>query len=303
MPYPRFFRFLPLLALTATACTAPRTIVSSGKVTPKGEFKAGGNVSFNVATETISQAGGTLKSFAQASAGKDTVRYSASIDRLQAAALAYILDPVQPTADLYLRYGVANRVDVGYKYAFGSHVFDAMYQFLGPTGRPEDRGAVSGGAYGSIGLQFATQRARLPGLAFLDNVTDVLRFRASRNDLIVPLVFSRSFGPEEEKGALSYGLVYSHTFVRYGFEPSKIYNRSGSAQLPGLLSQRNNFSAFGAFASVKLGYRYVYVVPALAIYYQNYGTYQLLNNQTTQLQGVTIIPSLGLQFRVPTGRR
>lgn len=295
--------FFCLLALAATACTAPRTIVSSGKVTPRGEFKVGGNVSFNVATSTLNQAGGAAKDFAQAAANKDTIRYNASVDKLQAAALSYILDPVQPTADFYLRYGLADRVDIGYKYAFGSHVFDAMYQFLGPVGTPEHPGGQAGATYGSIGLQYATQRAKLPSIPYLDNISDVLRLSASRHDLLVPLVFSTSFGPEEQAGALSYGLVYSHTFLRYGFEAPKIYNNVGSSQLPSLPTQRRNFSSYGGFLSVKLGYRYAYVVPALAIYYQDYGTYPLLNNRTAQLKGVTVIPSIGLQFRVPTSRR
>ena len=292
-----------LLALAATACTAPRTIVSSGKVTPKGEFKIGGNASFNLATSTLGQAGSAVKNFAQAAANKDTIRYSASVTKLQAAALSYVLDPVQPTADLYVRYGLIDRLDVGYKYAFGSHVFDAMYQFLGPVGTPEHPGGPAGATYGSIGLQYATQRAKLPNLAYLDNISSLLNLNASRHDLIVPLVFSKSFGPEEQAGALSYGLVYSHTFLRYGFDPRKIYNNAGNTQLPTLPSQRKNFSAYGGFLSVKLGYRYAYVVPAVAIYYQNYGTYPLLNNETTHLSGFTIIPSLGLQFRIPTARR
>ncbi|HEX8348522.1 MAG TPA: hypothetical protein VF598_01050 [Hymenobacter sp.] len=293
-----------LLALAATACTAPRTIVSSGKVTPRGEFKVGGNASFNIATSTLGKGGDALKTLAQAAANKDTIRYNASVDKLQAAALSYVLDPVQPTADLYVRYGIVDRIDVGYKYAFGSHVFDAMYQFLGPVGTPERPGGPAGATYGSIGLQYATQRAKLPNLPYLDNIADVLHFDASRHDLIVPLVFSKSFGPEEQAGALSYGVVYSHTFLRYGFAPEKIYNGVGSTQvnekLPTLPQQRRNFSAYGGFVSVKVGYRYAYVVPALAIYYQNYGTYALLNNRTTTLSGLTIIPSIGLQFRIPT---
>lgn len=301
MNYP-LLQSLPLLALLATACTAPRTFTSSGKVTPRGEFRVGGNSAFNIATETLDKAGATLKEAASAAARKDTVGYSGAVDRLQVAALAYVLDPVQPTADLYVRYGVTDRVDAGYKYAFGSHVFDAMYQFMGPTGTPENPGGPAGALYGSIGLQFATQRAKLPNIPFLDNITDVLRFQANRNDLIVPLVFSKSFGPEEEIGALSFGAVYTHTFLRYGFEPTKIFQPQTNNVLAGL-NQKQNFGSFGGFINAKIGYRYAYVIPAVSVFYQNYGTYQLLNNRTTSLKGVTIVPSIGLQFRVPSSRR
>jgi hypothetical protein len=292
---------LAAATLFAGACTAPRTIVSTGKVTPKGEFRVGGNLTFNVATETLSKTGSALKSAAQATVNKDTIGYSGTIDNLQIAALAYVLDPVRPSSDLYVRYGALDRLDVGYKYAFGSHVFDAAYQFLGPTGTVERPGGPAGATYASIGLQFATQRANLPSLPFLDNIDDILGFRASRRDIIIPLVFSHSLGAEEEIGAISYGAVYSHTFMRYGFEPGKIFN--GNVKVPVLLEQKVNFPSFGAFVNAKLGYRYVYFIPSLGVYYQKYGTYQLLNNKTASLSGLTVVPSIGVQFRIPSSRR
>ena len=313
-----FFSFRSGLALVAGAallfsasCTAPRAIVSTGKVTPRGEFRVGGNLSFNVPTETISKVGSTLKSAAENLADKaanDTVNYNQTVEQLQVAALAYVLDPIRPSSDLYVRYGVVERFDVGYKYAFGSHVFDAMYQFLGPTGSVENPGSREAGAtYGSIGLQYATQRAKLPNVPFLDDVNSLLGFQATRHDLIVPLVFSQSLGVEEEIGAISYGVVYAHTFLRYGFTPGKLFNGPGSSyangKVPDLPTARRNFSSFGAFFNAKLGYRYAYVIPALSIYYQNYGEYQLLNNKTAKLSGLTFIPSLGLQFRIPSTRR
>lgn len=295
---------LPVLAaatLTVGSCTAPRTIVSTGKVTPKGEFRVGGNLAFNVATETISKTGSALKSAAQAAAQKDTVGYSGTIDNLQIAALAYVLDPVRPSSDLYVRYGALDRLDVGYKYAFGSHVFDAAYQFLGPTGTVERPGGAAGATYASIGLQFATQRASLPSLPFLNSIDEILGFRATRHDLTVPLVFSHSLGAEEEIGAISYGVVYTHTFMRYGFEPGRVFN--GNTKVPPLLEQKTNFPSFGGFVNAKIGYRYVYFIPSVGLYYQNYGTYQLLNNRTASLSGLTIVPSVGLQFRIPSTRR
>ncbi|MFD2786326.1 hypothetical protein [Hymenobacter rubripertinctus] len=298
--------------LFSASCTAPRAIVSTGKVTPRGEFRVGGNVSLNLPTETIGRAGATLKSAAQDLADKaarDTVNYNQTVENLQVAAIAYALDPVRPSSDLYVRYGVVERFDVGYKYAFGSHVFDAMYQFLGPTGTPENPGSREAGVtYGSIGLQYATQRSKLPSIPFLDDVNSLLGFRATRHDLIVPLVFSKSLGPEEEIGAISYGVVYAHSFLRYGLTPGQLYNGPGSGFVPGskvpdLPTTRRNFSSFGAFFNAKLGYRYAYVIPALSVYYQNYGEYQLLNNKTAKLSGFTFIPSLGLQFRIPSTRR
>ena len=296
----------PLLAtvaaaagLLAASCTAPRAIVATGKVTPQGEFRVGYNQGLNLASAPIAKAGAAVKEAASQAASAEKVDYTDATTQLQAAALAYVLDPVQTTADLNVRYGIVPRLDAGYKYAFGSHVFDTQYQFLGPTGTPENPGpgAATGTTYGSIGLQFATQRAKLPSLPFLTDINAVLNLRATRNDLLVPLVFSNSFGPEEEIGAISYGLVYAHSWVSYGFAPEKIY--TGAVKVPELPTQRRNFSSFGGFLNLKIGYRYFYVVPAVSVFYQNYGDFALLNNQSTSLSGVTVVPSIGLQLRIP----
>ena len=285
--------------LLATACSAPRAIIATGKVTPQGEFRVGYNQGFNLATAPLAKAGSAVKEAASQAASQQKVDYTDATTQLQAAALAYILDPVQPTADLNIRYGIVPRLDAGFKYAFGSYVFDTQYQLLGPTGSPENpgRGAVSGTTYASIGLQFATQRAKLPSLPFLSDINSVLNFRANRNDLLVPLTFSQSFGPEEEIGAISYGLVYAHSWVSYGFAPTKIYN--GAVQVPELPLQSRNFSSFGGFVNLKLGYRYFYVIPAVSVFYQNYGDYALLNGASTSLSGVTFVPSIGFQLRIP----
>ena len=303
--FPHFSFRRPALALAAaslllaTACSAPRAIVATGKVTPQGEFRVGYNQGFNIATAPIDKAGAALKNAASTAARKDTVGYGGAVNSLQAAALAYILDPVQPTADLSIRYGIMPHLDAGYKYAFGSHVFDAQYQFLGPTGSPEnpDRGAVSGTTYASIGLQFATQRAKLPSLPFLSDINSVLNFRATRNDLLIPLIISQSFGPEEEIGAISYGLVYAHSWVSYGFAPNNVY--LNTQKIPAIPTQSRNFSSFGGFVNLKLGYRYFYVIPAVSVFYQNYGDYALLNGASTSLSGVTFVPSLSFQLRIP----
>ena len=297
----------PFLAVVATAtgllaaasCTAPRAIVATGKVTPQGEFRVGYNQGLNLASAPIAKASSAVKEAASQAASQQKVDYTDATTQLQAAALAYVLDPVQTTADLSVRYGIVPRLDAGFKYAFGSYVFDTQYQFLGPTGTPENPGpgAATGTTYGSVGLQFATQRAKLPSLPFLSDINSVLNLRATRNDLLIPLIFSNSFGPEEEIGAISYGLVYAHSWVSYGFAPEKIFN--GSVKVPELPTQRRNFSSFGGFLNLKIGYRYFYVVPAVSVFYQNYGDFALLNNQSTSLSGVTVVPSIGLQLRIP----
>ena len=302
-----FSRAAALVLLAATAaCTAPRSITTSGKVTPQGEFRVAYNQSVNVGTAPLSKAGTAVKGAAsqlgnQAASGQK-VNYSDAVSDVQTAALAYLLDPVQPAADLSIRYGIVPRLDAGYKYAFGSHVFDAQYQLLGPTGSVEnpERGAAGGTTYASVGLQYAIQRTGLPKISFLSDLNNLLGLSATRHDLIVPLTVSQSFGPEESIGAISYGAVYAHSWVSYGFTPSNLYNRAGTDVLPTLSRQSRDFSSYGLFINLKVGYKYVYVVPALSVYYQNYGTYTLVDGSTTSLSGATFIPSLGVQFRIPS---
>jgi hypothetical protein len=303
---PSLARLAALGLLAATACTAPRSITTSGKVTPQGEFRLAYNQGFNVATSPLNKAGSAVRSAASQlgnqAANGEKVNYSSTVSDVQTAALAYLLDPVQPAADFSVRYGIVPRLDAGYKYALGSHVFDAAYQLLGPTGSVEnpERGAASGTTYASVGLQYAIQRTGLPKITFLNDLNNLLGLSATRQDLLVPITISQSFGPEESIGAISYGAVYAHSWVSYGFTPNNLYNSAGTARLPDLPRQSRNYSSYGLFLNVKVGYKYVYFVPALSVYYQNYGSYTLVDGSTTSLSGTTFIPSLGVQFRIPS---
>lgn len=294
-------KLLGALSITLIiGCTSPRNIVASGKVTPKGSFKAGFNSSFNVATAPLAEIDditrGAVKAIDQHS---DSIFYNETIAALTRGLLAYSLDPVTPTSDFYLRYGLARKVDIGYKYASGAHVFDVMYQFLGSTGTPNDPEEHKG-LYGSIGIQYSGQRSDLPSKVGLDKLSAIFSYNLNRKDILVPLVFSYSFGPEETYGNVSFGLVYGHSFITYGFAPSKAFVRAVGDRFEAIPSfkHQQNYSSFGTFINAKLGYKYAYFVPALSMYYQNYGTYDLFGLQQESYKGVTIIPSLGLQLHL-----
>ncbi|MBW3544893.1 MAG: hypothetical protein KY428_04700, partial [Bacteroidetes bacterium] len=152
------------------------------------------------------------------------------------------------------------------------------------------------GLYGSVGLQFSTQNLDLGSRFFLDKISSLFNYDASRKDLIVPLIFSKSFGPEEEIGSISWGVVYNHTFIKYGFDPGNIFERVGAERVKiNGFTAKNNFSSFGAFINAKIGYRFIYVLPAITVYYQDYGTYKLLGDREFSYSGMTFIPSIGLQ--------
>ncbi|MCC9168019.1 hypothetical protein [Pontibacter harenae] len=284
---------LLMLGLVA-GCTAPRSVINSGKVTAPGQFKFGGNFGGNIATEPISQLDDITNAAVDAITKKDTILYDNEIDVFSRALVAYSLDPVGPTFDFYVRYGIAPRFDAGYKYASGAHALDVQYQFLGPTGTPLNPG--EGKWYGSIALQYAAQSSGLVNQLLLDKLVPVFKFTASRRDITVPLIFSTSFGPEEEIGSFSFGVVYNHTFIKYGFEPRRLFRKYGEEYIRvESVMEKNNFPSFGFFLNGKIGYRYVYLLPALTVYYQNYGTYSFLEDREYSFSGMTFIPSLGLQ--------
>jgi hypothetical protein len=289
---------LLLLCIISISCTSPRNIIASGKVTPKGSFKAGFNASFNLATTPLNQIGDITKAAVNAiDNNKDSIFYTEGVASLTRGLLAYSLDPVTPTTDFYLRYGVLDKVDAGYKYASGAHVLDVMYQFLGSTGTPDDAGSTAG-LYGSIGFQYSGQKPNLPSRLGLSKLGSIFRYNLARKDILIPLVFSRSFGFEETYGNVSFGVVYGHSFIEYGFDPTKEFVRkvgNGIEKIPSF-SQKENYSSFGIFLNGKIGYKYAYFVPALSIYYQNYGTYNLFRLQQVGYKGVTFIPSIGLQL-------
>ncbi len=295
------YLYLLVAIVAVSGCTAPRSVIHSGKVTPKGQFKAGFNVGANIATEPLGQIDDVTEAAVDAIAKKDTVMYNEQIDVFSKALVAYSLDPVGTTFDFYVRYGLAERVDVGYKYATGVHVFDAMYQFMGPTGTPDNPGV--GDWYGSVGIQYSGQSSDFANKLFLDKLVPVLDFTAQRRDVVVPLVFSKSFGPEEEIGNISFGAVYNHTFIKYGFEPGRIFKdvAGEKVKVDGVF-EKKSFPSFGLFVNGKIGFKYVYVLPAVTMYYQNYGTYQFLEGREFSFSGVTIIPSIGLQATFGGGR-
>ena len=297
------FYILASFLLFFSACTAPRSVIHSGKVTPKGEFKLGTNYAFNVATQPIGAATDATKDLVKTLKNQDSIVVTDQVNNIARAAVAYTLDPAVPAWDFYIRYGLVEHVDIGYKYAFGSHVFDAMYQFMGSTGTIKNPGAP--GTYGSIGIQYSGKKSTLPGKIVWEDVENLLKYEARRTDILIPLVFSTSFGPEEETGNISYGVAYSRTWIDYTFDPSNFFQQQIDRQdyVPvKAVSEKNSYGALGIFANAKIGYKYAYILPAMAIYYQNYGEYQLLADKKTKLKGFTFIPSIGLQVNIGRGR-
>jgi hypothetical protein len=131
----------------------------------------------------------------------------------------------------------------------------------------------------------------------------MLEYDFSRKDILVPLIFSYGLGNEESIGAISFGLAYNFTRMNYSTTPftyAYIQDTNGvvNALNTAAITETKNISSFGAFANMKIGFRYFYFVPAVAVYYQNYGTLQNFVGESFQMKGLTIVPSLGLRLRL-----
>ena len=292
--------FLVFLSLIFSSCNAPRSILTSGKVLPKNEVRFGRNYTFNISSAPIERSVKGSYQLANDASNSDTVKYSQQIQNLNSAFLAYCLDPIGYNTETFFRYGLGHHLDLGFRNTGGADAFDMNYQFLGSNKNFNE--STASGMYGSIGLQYSWENYRFVNVHMFDKVQNLFGIQMSRKDLTVPLVFSKSFGPEERVGCFSFGLVYSHSFVKYKISTKDIYNVSQNTNIPTNLlapvSGNMNFGAYGAFLNVKIGKRFIFFNFSLSAYYQNYGRYPLLGGSTVLLKGISIVPSYGLQFNI-----
>lgn len=290
--------FLFLIVVLCYSCAAPKVINQSGKVTPAGSVVVGGSYTANIPTKTIGLMANVVAQNVTNVANYDSIDFSKTFNNLNKAAIAQAIDPIANGTDFYIRVGVAKRFELGYKLAGDANTFNAQYQFLGPTGLIGEKQEKR--MYGSVGLQYSWQSYRLP--EFFGELQDRLGYQFSRNDFLLPVMFSYSFGNEEEYGALAFGAAASYSRISYSTLPDRIFDDNNR---PVLRSDHTvGYTSFGAFVNVKAGYKYIYVVPALSMFYQNYGNYKLINGENFNFKGVTIIPSISLQLRLgKTGRK
>ncbi|MDF2437982.1 MAG: hypothetical protein K0Q95_2358 [Bacteroidota bacterium] len=288
---------LILLPLTGFfACSPPRSIVDSGKVVTKNQIRFGNNYSVNVSTSPIQETIKGVEEFSQMG-NKDSFEFNQGLEHLNAAALAYSLDPIGYKTDLYLRYGLGHNIDVGYRYSGKSHLVDARYQFLGSNSTYQY--SEHKGINGSVGVQYGWQNYGFNDRKF-DQLKRIFDMSMSRKDISVPLIFSKDFGAEEKFGAISMGLIYTHSFVKYNINPVNVYlkDNEGVQRAMEPLNVKKHYGAYGATMNLKAGYKFIYFNVGLAAYYQKYGTFPLLGGNNVTLKGWTFVPSYGLQFNL-----
>jgi hypothetical protein len=290
-------------------CGAPRSNTQSARLTPAGSFRTGLTYNLNIPTQTIEAVADNIQEAVDTFKSDTETAYDDNIKALSRSLLAYSLDPltVPPISgggmDLHLRYGVYPRFDAGYRYASGVHVVDARFQFLGSADPDPPSNSPGSSTYAHVGIQYSGQDYVLP--SFLGSLQERLGYEASRTDILIPVTFGHPFGPHEKYGAIAYGIAYQFSKMNYGFNPSGLYRKIADgtevdplSPIPGIKAEKS-ISAFGGFVNLKFGYKYIYAHISLSVYYQDYGTFTLLDGDTTQLDGLTFVPTFGLEAQIP----
>lgn len=288
----RYILYAISIAAIFNSCIAPRNIYNSAKVTPKGNFVAGIDYTGNISTQTTSLLSDILSENVRDLANQDTIRMDNNFLMINRAAIAYAIDPINVGTDFYFRYGIMKHLDAGIRIAGNAKAFDVQYQFLGPVGNIDDN--TDEKFYGSVGMQFSWQKQELPSV--LSDLQERLGYTFKRKDLLIPVLFSTSFGPEEKYGSFSFGVVFNYSKIKYSALPLDIYSLN-NIEITGI-EKSEGYCSLGGFVNVKIGYKYVYLVPSLSVYRQNYGDYQLLDGSISKFKGWTIIPSIGLRVRI-----
>ena len=267
-------------------CIAPRANLQSGRVTPKGDFSVGYDMTFNASLNTLDLAADqAVKEVKYASDGAEREVERDLIYDYSRIAMAYALDPVGSSNQLYVRYGLIDDLDLGVAYGSAGFIFDGAYQVLSHHKGPLDA---------SIGLQYSAQEFELPSIA--GDAQKLLGFDFKRDDFLLRATLSYPFGPDEEYGAFGFGAALNYTRLQYGFTAANVKYVDGAevALLAAVPTDAESFLAYGGFMNLKLGYKYIYLVSSLSLYYQDYGTYNLPDDKSTAMSGLTIVPSLGL---------
>ncbi len=246
----------------------------------------GGNLSYNVPTETVTAIYGSLDDAIKKIIRQDSIILDSSFNEKLKAMAIYSIDPIGMSTDFYIRYGLIKNFDLGYAWASGVHAFDFRYQFLDAINNFD----------GSVGVKYSSQSYELPSM--LGKLQSLLKYKLERKDLLIPLAISNSLGKNELYGAIGYGAVYGRTWINYDYESNKIYEMvSGKIEVVNDVPQgENSFNSYGLFLNLKLGYKHVYGILGLSGFYQDYGRYNLFQDQYVNFSGFTFVPNFGLQL-------
>jgi hypothetical protein len=196
------------------------------------------------------------------------------------AGVAAAVDRPGALLDLNAHVGLGWDVDVGYHYIEGSHGVGLRWQFLDDDWRGGIEALYVHGSWDPVGAER-------------------LGFRFQREDFVVPASFSIPFGESAKYGSFAMGPAVAFTWLRYGFDPTfEVEDGAASRLAHAVPTTRAFFWSQGGFVNLRLGYRKVFLLAGLSLWHTDYGSFDVPEQDPVHLEGVTAVPSLGLELRL-----
>ncbi len=221
--------------------------------------------------------------------GKDSLNDSVLYRHAVRAMVAGGLDMPGASYVASLHVGLGEGFEIGYRREGAANAYALRWQFLS---------AEKNGWNAGTAVQYSSQNYDLPSA--LGELQGFLGYKFERQDVSVPVVFSRPFGANGKFGSIGFGLVGGWTKVEYGFDPSGLYRQWGGKveALEKLPDQSSSFFSYGTMFLVRGGYKYVWLKLGLTTLYQDYGSFQVPGTDPISLSGFSILPSVGVEFRI-----
>jgi hypothetical protein len=279
-----------LMIFLLVSCSVPKVMNQSGRVTPVGNISGGVTYAANVSQVATVHLDGALRKYITEYPTADTVDFNKMLLDANKALVAYSLDPIAAGPQFYFNIGIFDRLEIGYLRTEASNALSSRLQFLGYENKRIPESKVRW--FGSVGVQYSWNKYSLPD--YFGQLQETFGYRYGRRDFLIPLNFSYSFGPNEKYGALGIGAVLGMHHVYYSFIPENVINDQGELLKP--VDYKENYQSLGFFLNLKLGYKYAYIIPSLAVYHQNYGAYPMLDRSMVGYKGFTFVPAITLQL-------
>lgn len=274
------------------SCASPRTIKDSGRVNDKGQFKAGYHSNLNLPSNTLSYLygdaiDGVNEVIEQFEDSAQAIEYDQKVARYNKTLLAHSLDPVSLGSEFYLKYGIGWNTEVGLTYTGNAFVFDVGYQFLHKK---------NNGVDAALTIQYSSQDYDLP--SYVGDLQKIIGYEFNRSDYLGIMRLSHPLGANEDYGHIGYGVALGHSTIDYGFsESAQILVDQAGESFDSVPQEELTYLSYGTYFNAKVGYKWVYFLVGLSVFYQEYGTLILPDGNSVYMDGFTLIPSYGLQLR------
>lgn len=282
---------LAALALLAAGCTAPAYLGNTGRVTPKGSFRAsfGSGYQVNTTAADLVRDGRDLarqlesKKVTCPDAATDPECWNlADVRPVVTAAYRFaVVAPLSTNTQLGVRWGFAPGLDVGLRYGPGNKGLDLGYQLFGP------REAAQAGWAGSAFAGYGTRDLGTLG----DVIESVFQGEASLTDYQLAFVAGRQYG---EAAHLYLGGRYLLTRWKVQVIPDIPILFDGGEQQRALLGTdpSGNVHQVGAVLGGAVGYKHLWVGAELNLV-QSFGSARILFEEQT-FSGLGVMPAVYL---------